>query len=65
MHIVQPLGDGFRGRRHAAAAGFLMQMRHAGTVGMDQLSMMPNFLLGSSSTAPAPSPNRTQVARSV
>jgi len=29
------------------------------------VSTMPNFRLGSSSTAPAPSPNRTQVARLV
>ena len=33
---MQPLGHGLRRRRHAAAAGFLVQMRHAGAVGADQ-----------------------------
>ena len=36
MHVVQALGDGLRGRRHAAAAGLLVQMDHARAVGADQ-----------------------------
>src|ERR1035437_7326211 len=36
VDVVQALGHRLRARRHAAAAGLLMQMDHAGAVGADQ-----------------------------
>ena len=67
LHVVQPLVDGLVRRRLQAAAGRHAQRRPAAAVDLvlevedaDVASLRPP-----STTAPAPSPNSTQVARSV